>query len=85
MKGGPIEKVKKAVLVYLSKLNQDDLFNIIAFNGESHSFSSSMELATHEALQRVSEWVSIKLIPGGETNILLPMNQVFNLSFDKFD
>lgn len=79
MKGGPIEKVKKAVLVYLSKLNQDDLFNIIAFNGESHSFSSSMELATHEALQRVSEWVSIKLIPGGETNILLPMNQALEM------
>ncbi|XP_021716550.1 uncharacterized protein LOC110684405 [Chenopodium quinoa] len=79
MKGAPIENVKKEVLAFLSNLNQDDLFNIIAFNGDSHSFSSSMELATHEALQRVSEWISIKLIPEGDTNLLLPMKQALEM------
>lgn len=85
MKGAPIANVKKAVLAFLSKLNQDDFFNIIAFNGECHSFSSSMELATQDALQRVSEWISTKLIPEGDTNIFLPMKQVLNSSRDKLN
>ncbi|KAL2933117.1 hypothetical protein RDABS01_016236 [Bienertia sinuspersici] len=79
MKGDPIESVKKVVLAFLSNLNQDDFFNIIAFSGEIHVFSSSMELATHEALQRVSEWISVKLIPEGNTNILLPIKQALEM------
>ncbi|XP_021865385.1 uncharacterized protein [Spinacia oleracea] len=79
MKGAPIENVKKEIMAFLSKLNEDDLFNIIAFNGNSHSFSSSMELATHGALQQVSEWINIKLIPEGDTNILLPMKQALKM------
>ena len=80
MKGAPIENVKKAVLAFLSTLSQYDYFNIIAFNTNSHSFSSSMELATNEALQLASEWINEKLVPEGDTNILLPVKQVLNFS-----
>jgi len=76
MKGAPIENIKKAMVASLSKLNQDDFFNIIAFNGEIYVFSSSMELATPEALRQAGEWMTLKFIPEGDTNILLPLNQV---------
>ncbi|KAJ8441132.1 hypothetical protein Cgig2_006961 [Carnegiea gigantea] len=79
MKGASIENVKKAVLSSLSNLNQDDFFNIIAFNGEAHLFSSSMELASLETLQQAREWMSSKLIAEGYTNILLPMNQALHM------
>lgn len=79
MKGAPIENVTKAVLTSLSELNHDDFFNIIAFNGETYLFSSSMELATPEGLRQASEWMSLKLIPEGDTNILLPLNQALEM------
>ncbi|KAJ8448267.1 hypothetical protein Cgig2_025191 [Carnegiea gigantea] len=83
MKGAPIENVKKAMVASLSKLNQDDFFNIIAFNGEIYLFSSSMELATPEALRQAGEWMTLKLIPEGDTNILLPLNQALEMVSDK--
>lgn len=83
MKGAPIENVKKAMVASLSKLNQDDFFNIIAFNGEIYLFSSSMELATPEALRQAGEWMTLKLIPEGDTNILLPLNQALEMVLDK--
>lgn len=76
MVGGPLENAKSAVLASLSNLNHEDTFNIIAFNGEVHLFSSSMELATNEALLKAKNWVTAELIADGGTNILLPLRQV---------
>ncbi|XP_004303707.1 PREDICTED: von Willebrand factor A domain-containing protein DDB_G0286969 [Fragaria vesca subsp. vesca] len=79
MVGGPLENAKSAVLASLSNLNHEDTFNIIAFNGEVHLFSSSMELATNEALLKAKNWVTAELIADGGTNILLPLRQAMKL------
>ncbi|PRQ51598.1 putative von Willebrand factor, type A [Rosa chinensis] len=79
MAGDPLENAKSAVLASLSNLNREDTFNIIAFNGEVHVFSSSMELATNEALLKAKNWVSAELIADGGTNMLLPLRQAMKL------
>lgn len=78
MRGKPLDDTKTALLSALSKLCPEDSFNIIAFNGETFLFSSSMKLATNEAIDNATEWVNINFIAGGGTNILLPLNQVFD-------
>ncbi|KAJ4958791.1 hypothetical protein NE237_025902 [Protea cynaroides] len=79
MKGSPLENVKNGLCAALSKLDPEDSFNIIAFNGETFLFSSSLELATKEKLENASQWISINFIAGGGTNILLPLNQAMEM------
>ncbi|XP_050381849.1 uncharacterized protein LOC126798829 [Argentina anserina] len=79
MAGDPLENTKSAVLASLSNLNHEDTFNIIAFNGEVHLFSPSMELATNEALLKATNWVSANLIADGGTNIMLALRQAMKL------
>ncbi|CAK9150109.1 unnamed protein product [Ilex paraguariensis] len=73
MQGGPLENAKDALLAALYKLNPVDSFNIIAFNGNTSLFSSSMHLATKEAIENAVKWISINFIAEGSTNILLPL------------
>ncbi|XP_043706008.1 inter alpha-trypsin inhibitor, heavy chain 4 [Telopea speciosissima] len=79
MKGRLLENVKNGMCAALSKLNPEDSFNIIAFNGETYLFSSSLELATKETIENASQWISINFIAGGGTNILLPLNQAMEM------
>lgn len=76
MKGKPLEAVKSALSAALSKLNPEDSFSIIAFNGETYLFSSSLVPATKETIENATQWISINFIAEGGTNILLPLNQV---------
>lgn len=80
MQGKPIEDTKNALASALSKLDARDSFNIIAFNGETYLFSSSMEMATKEAVERANEWIGINFIAGGSTNICVPLNKVSHYS-----
>lgn len=77
MRGKPIEYTKNAVIAALSKLDQEDSFTIIAFNDKTYLFSSSLELATKEAVENASQWISMNFIAGGGTNMSLPLNQVY--------
>lgn len=77
MRGKPIEDTKNLLSAALSKLGAEDKFNIIAFNGETFLFSSTMEIATSEAIEKAMEWIGINFIAGGSTNILNPLNKVF--------
>ncbi|KAM3747127.1 hypothetical protein ACB098_05G013000 [Castanea mollissima] len=79
MKGDPLEFTKNALVASLSKLNPEDNFNIIGFNQEVHLFSSTMKLATKEAISNAIEWVGTNLIGNGSTNILLPLNEAMKL------
>ncbi|XP_057977482.1 uncharacterized protein LOC131164366 isoform X2 [Malania oleifera] len=79
MRGRPLENSKNALLAALSKLNALDYFNIIAFNGDSRLFSSSMELATKEAIENATEWIGLNFIAEGGTNIWLPLNQAIEM------
>ncbi|KAL5835626.1 hypothetical protein ACOSQ4_015123 [Xanthoceras sorbifolium] len=83
MQGKPLEDTKTALSTALSKLDQGDSFNIIAFNGETYLFSTSMELATQEAVERASQWISINFIAGGSTNISVPLTKKLYLEDTK--
>ncbi|KAL3737399.1 hypothetical protein ACJRO7_026203 [Eucalyptus globulus] len=71
--------VKNAILESLSRLTQQDSFNIIAFNNEVHSFSSLMEPATPEAISNATQWISANFAANGGTDILIPLEQAMKL------
>ncbi|XP_076926622.1 uncharacterized protein LOC143589862 isoform X2 [Bidens hawaiensis] len=79
MQDDPLEKSKDAVIGCLSELNQEDSFNIIAFNGDIQLFSSSMELATNEAITNATRWMNTKLIAEGGTNLLSPLQKALEM------
>ncbi|XP_030510765.2 uncharacterized protein LOC115725393 isoform X1 [Cannabis sativa] len=79
MRGKPIDDTRNALSDALSKLDPEDSFSIIAFNGEIFLFSTSMEAATTEAIERATEWMTMNFIAGGGTNILLPLNKALEM------
>ncbi|KAG8636056.1 hypothetical protein MANES_16G093900v8 [Manihot esculenta] len=79
MEGKPLEGAKAALFGALTELDSKDSFNIVAFNGETYLFSSSMELATAETVERAVEWINLNFIAGGSTNILLPLNKAMEM------
>ncbi|CAJ1940539.1 unnamed protein product [Sphenostylis stenocarpa] len=79
MQGKLIEDTKKALLAALSKLNHDDSFNIIAFNGETYLFSKSMEFASGDAVERATEWIKVNFVAGGGTNVSRPLNTAIEM------
>lgn len=80
MRGKPLEDTKMALFSALAKLDSKDLFNVLAFNGDTYLFSSTLEPATPEVIENVTEWINTNFVAGGDTNILLPLNQVFHSS-----
>ncbi|GAA0171499.1 hypothetical protein LIER_25513 [Lithospermum erythrorhizon] len=75
MQGKPLESTKNALLSTIGKLDSQDFFNIIAFNGEVYPFSSSLEPVTTKIIESVSEWINKTFVASGGTNILAPLNQ----------
>ncbi|XP_073317941.1 uncharacterized protein [Primulina huaijiensis] len=82
MKGKLLDDTKNALFAALSKLNPGDSFNVIAFNGKTYLFSSSLESATAGAIEKVTQWVNLNFVAGGGTNILLPLNQAIEMLSD---
>lgn len=76
MRGKPLEDTKSAIFAALSELIPGDSFNVIAFNDEAYLFSSSLELATKEAIEKATEWIGMNFVAGGGTNLSLPLNKV---------
>ncbi|GAU41045.1 hypothetical protein TSUD_373990 [Trifolium subterraneum] len=64
MRGKLMEDMKNALSAALSKLDPGDSFSIIAFNGEIYRFSTSMEMASQDAVDRAIEWININFIAG---------------------
>ncbi|KAI3727366.1 hypothetical protein L1987_67180 [Smallanthus sonchifolius] len=79
MQDDPLEKTKDALIGCLSELNQEDSFNIIAFNGDIKLFSSSLELATDEAITNATKWMNTNLIDEGGTNLLIPLKKALDM------
>ena len=79
MRGKLIDDTKKALSAALSKLEPDDSFSIIAFNGEIYQFSTSMELASKDAVEGAIEWININFVAGGDTNLLHPLNMAIEM------
>ncbi|XP_076927375.1 uncharacterized protein LOC143590913 [Bidens hawaiensis] len=76
MKGNTIEVTKNALIAALTKLDQDDSFSIMAFNDQTHLYSLTLELATHESLKKANEWINTQFIASGGTNMSLALDQV---------
>ncbi|KAI3711511.1 hypothetical protein L1987_70049 [Smallanthus sonchifolius] len=79
MKGRTIEATKSAVIAALSKLDQGDSFSIMAFNDQTYLYSSTLELATEEALQKATDWIGLNFIPGGGTNMSIALSQAIEM------
>ncbi|XP_045788870.1 inter-alpha-trypsin inhibitor heavy chain H3-like [Trifolium pratense] len=79
MRGKLIEDIKKALSAALYKLDPGDSFSIIAFNGEIYQFSTSMEMASTDAVDRAIEWININFVAGGDTNLLRPLNMAIEM------
>ncbi|CAH9115948.1 unnamed protein product [Cuscuta europaea] len=82
MKGKPLEDTKNALYSALSKLDPQDSFNIIAFNGGTYLFSQCLELATTESVESAKHWINTNFVAGGDTNILNPLNQAIKMFSD---
>ncbi|KAI3447228.1 hypothetical protein Pfo_003893 [Paulownia fortunei] len=82
MRGKSLEDTKNALFAELAKLNPEDLFNVIAFNGETYLLSSSLEPATSAAIENATQWIILNFVAGGGTNILLPLNQAIEMLSD---
>lgn len=85
MGGGPLEDAKAAVFSALSKLDRADKFNIIAFNENSLLFSSSMELATLESIEKAIQWIDKSFQADGGTNIYSPLSQALKMASQSAD
>ena len=80
MRGRPLDDTRNVLSAAISKLDPEDSFSVIAFNGDTYLFSSSLEFATKEAVERAVEWMNVNFIAGGDTNISVPLNKVFFFS-----
>lgn len=79
MQGKPLEATKKSLCAALSELNSEDMFNIIAFNGETFPFSSSMKLASQETVESAIQWTDDTLVVGDGTNISLALDKAMEM------
>ncbi|CAN4089165.1 unnamed protein product [Withania somnifera] len=85
MQGRPLENVKAALLAALSKLSPADAFNVIAFNGKSLLFSSSMVSAVKESIGKAIQWIDQNFVAEGSTDISLPLNQAIEMLSESGD
>ncbi|KAJ0780337.1 putative von Willebrand factor, type A, von Willebrand factor A-like domain superfamily [Helianthus annuus] len=79
MQGNTIELTKNALIAALSKLEPDDFFGIMAFNDQTHLYSSTLELATNESLKKANEWIDMNFIASGGTNMSIALDQALEL------
>lgn len=68
MAGEKIDAVKGALDDWLSRLGEDDLFNVISFGGFADSFSERMVAASRQSVRRARDFVKA-IEPLGGTNI----------------
>ncbi|PHU24453.1 hypothetical protein BC332_09560 [Capsicum chinense] len=85
MQGRPLENVKAALQAVLSKLSPADSFNVIAFNGKSLLFSSSMVPVGKESIGKAAQWIDQNFVAEGSTNISLPLNQAIEMLLNDGD
>ncbi|XP_010537667.1 PREDICTED: inter-alpha-trypsin inhibitor heavy chain H3-like isoform X3 [Tarenaya hassleriana] len=79
MSGKSLEDVKNAISTALSKLSAGDAFNIITFSDNSSLFSTSMESATEEAVERSIQWMNDSFVAAGGTSMLPPLEKAVEM------
>ncbi|KAL9252644.1 Inter-alpha-trypsin inhibitor heavy chain H2-like protein [Drosera capensis] len=81
----PPEDVKNALSTTLAELNPEDLFSIIAFNGDISILSSSLKHANKDVIEDATQWIRGNFVPGDGTSILLALNQALEMLSDSSD
>ncbi|XP_071689053.1 uncharacterized protein [Rutidosis leptorrhynchoides] len=79
MKEKTIETTKNGLVSILSKLDQEDSFGIIAFNDQTDAYSSTLELATEQAIKNASEWIDTNFVATGGTNMSIALTQALEM------
>ena len=79
MTGKPLEDIKNAISTALSKLSPGDSFNIMSFSDDTSLFSTSMEPATPDTVERGIEWMNKNFVVADGTNVLPPLEKVLTL------
>ncbi|WVZ57241.1 hypothetical protein U9M48_007649 [Paspalum notatum var. saurae] len=85
MQGKPLESVKNAMSTTLSDLMQGDYFNIITFNDDVHSFSSSLEQVNEKTIGNAIEWMNSNFVAQGGTDIMRPLSEAMALLSNSHD
>ncbi|KAI3873071.1 hypothetical protein MKW92_020446 [Papaver armeniacum] len=85
MQGSPLQSVKDALFASLRNLNREDSFNLIAFSGETFLFSTTLQLATTDTIEKATQWMRTNFVAAGGTNILLPLSQAMEMLSNVFD
>ncbi|TVU46604.1 hypothetical protein EJB05_06149, partial [Eragrostis curvula] len=85
MQGKPLENVKSAMSAALSDLVQGDYFNIVVFNDELHSFSSSLEQVNEKTVESAIEWMNLNFVAKGGTDIMHPLSEAMALLSNSHD
>ncbi|KAL0704560.1 hypothetical protein Bca4012_070985 [Brassica carinata] len=79
MTGKPLENVNNAISAALSKLNPGDSFNIMTFSDDTSLFSTSMEPATPDTVERGIEWMNKNFVVADGTNVLPPLEKAVEM------
>ncbi|CAN7098898.1 hypothetical protein HID58_021901 [Brassica napus] len=79
MTGKPLEDVKNAISTALSKLSPGDSFNIMSFSDDTSLFSTSMEPATPDTVERGIEWMNKNFVVADGTNVLPPLEKAVEM------
>lgn len=82
MQGKPLDATKRVLCAALSELSPEDSFNIIAFNGQTNLFSSSLKPATEETIDKAVQWIDINLVARDGTDISLALNKAMEMLSD---
>jgi Ca-activated chloride channel family protein len=82
MSGESIEQAKNALLIMLSSLSEGDRFNMIAFGSHYKLFSDRLEKYEDRVLHLARKWVESLDADMGGTEILSPIEAVYDLPFD---
>ncbi|KAK4756876.1 hypothetical protein SAY87_007003 [Trapa incisa] len=85
MRGRLLEDTKNALSASLQKLGPEDSFSILAFNSAVYQSSTSLELATPEAVDKAIQWIDTNFVIEDGTNILNPLNKAIEMLSDCHD
>ncbi len=81
MNGIKIEQAKKAASFIINNLNEDDMFNIVTYQGIVEVYSSAMLPSTHDNVKNALSFIT-NLSAGGGTNINEALQRAMGITGD---
>ncbi len=81
MSGKKIEQARQALLFCLNHLNENDLFNIIAYDTEIELFENEMQNVNEQSRESARKFVE-RVVDGGSTNINAALTKAVSMMPD---